>query len=105
MKVDFSQQLKNLNGIGFESNGVPITLGTACETALMASYPDEGRVTGDEKFARFELATKIHAGGEIEITDQEAAVVKSLVGRMYEPLLVGPIYLALTAPATPAATE
>ena len=106
MKVDFTQQLKNLDGVGYHESGIPVTLKVLSSAALMANYPGE-QITGEEKFQRFELASKIHDSTEaIEVTADDINRLKGLIGRFYGTELVGPAYRVFanaTANEAPAA--
>lgn len=60
--------------------------------ALSASFQDEAGLSGEKKFSRGLLATKIHAGGDIDVKPEEIVEIKSLIGKAYAPLIVYKIY-------------
>lgn len=100
MKIDFSQQLKNLDGVGFHEDGTPLTLGTMSCAALLAIYQDEGsRLSGEEKFQRYDLAAKIHKNAEVEVSAEDVARLKGVIGKFYGTAVVGPAYVALNVAA------
>lgn len=95
MKVDFSQILKSLDGASFQENDTPVTLATLCCAALMYNYPDDGRLSGEEKFKRYEVASKIYGKSEVDVTADEITRLKGVIGKFYGANLVGPAFVAL----------
>ena len=71
MKINFNVDLKNLEGETLENNGKKITLkGIACDS-LLAGFPDESNLSGEEKAKRYELAKEITTpDGFINTSDQ-----------------------------------
>lgn len=65
-------------------------------TALLSPFSDE-QPSADEKYKRFKLAQRINAGqqaandgnSEVEITSEEATLIKTLTAKLYAPLVVG----------------
>lgn len=97
LAVDFSKPVLDMTGKPYlaEDGKTPKTLGQFCEDALVADFPDErGKVEGAEKFKRWQLAVKIRDGAK-DLTAEETATVKALVGKGYAPAVVGPIWQAL----------
>lgn len=65
------------------------TLGGACFNSLMAQFDDEKGLTPEEKFKRGKLAEKIYsAKGEVEVSAEEVAEIKKLIGKAYGQLIV-----------------
>lgn len=96
MKRDFSAVLKDLEGKALVSNDAPFTLKDACVTALMAGYDDERHLSGEQKFARYQLASKISGPAALaEVTAEDIGLLKTLIGKLYSPVVVGPAYVAL----------
>jgi len=92
MKRDFSQTLSAL--------GQPLpepahTLGAVCVAALLGAYADEQSLSGEEKFRRYQLAGRIHAGGIQDVSAEEVAQLKKLIGKNWPPAVLGPAYEAL----------
>jgi hypothetical protein len=85
MKINFNQQLKNLRGEDLPN----LTLKAVAIEALLAMYEDERTLTGEEKAKRYLLATRIYANDELDLTVEEIAQVKQIIGRGYGPLIVG----------------
>ena len=97
--IDFTIEFKQLDGTEFkDSTGkvVPLTLRAAAETALMASYPDEQNLSGQEKLKRYILATKIEkATKTLDLTTDEVTLLKTLIAKAYGPLVVGEAWAVL----------
>jgi len=98
MKVDFSEVLKALDGndicISPDSN-VSATLKEVSVIALMSSYEDERNLPGEQKFERWRLANKIHGGDVVELSIEEVALLKKLIGKAWGPLVVGQAWTLL----------
>lgn len=96
MKRDFGIELVGLKGAKLvDGEGKPLTTGSVSVNALMGQYPDEQGLTGDEKFKRYQLAARIADGDVLEVSAEEVALLKRLIGKGYLPMVVGPAYLAL----------
>jgi len=95
MKVNFSQPLKDLEGNTLNNEkGKGVFLNTVCANALIAS-PENNKVDGVEKVKRYELAKKIMGGGDIDVSVEELALIKELLGTSYGVLVVGQAYKML----------
>ena len=84
----------------------PMTLGDVAMTALLTPYPDEAEgtrggvpITGQQKADRMALAIRIHDGGKVDLTAEQIALAKLLVGKAYGPLVVGRAWALLDPPA------
>lgn len=66
----------------------PLTLGRLAMHVLAANFPDEQNLSGEEKFKRGELALRVYKGGKVNISVEEAALVKKLVAKGYGPLII-----------------
>ena len=92
---DFNTSLTALGGHKLEGGeGLPLTLGTVAINALLGTYPDE-QASGEEKFKRYQLAERISAAGPQDVSVEEVALIKRLIGKGYPPMVVGPAWLAL----------
>lgn len=99
MNRDFSQTLKVLGTDTPLKDGKDedFTLAKCAIEALMAVFPDERELSGDDKVKRYKLASLIHKGGLVEITAEELSLLKRLIGKFYSPLIVGQAYAMLEA--------
>ena len=66
-----------------------VTLADVSVRALMAVAQDEATLAGEEKFKRFSLAMRIKDGGKIDLSAEDTAMLKKLIGKLYAPLVVG----------------
>ncbi|HVT37348.1 MAG TPA: hypothetical protein VHE37_17310 [Nevskiaceae bacterium] len=104
MKINADAVVTNLDGEplheGKTAKGEPrqLTVGRAIVNALLADYPNE-QATGDEKLRRYTLAKKFHAGGEVDVKAESAALIKQLVPRAWAPMVVGPVFEAIDGQA------
>jgi hypothetical protein len=92
MKVDFGKKLITLDGSIVRkspNSDDPATLREISIESLMTMADDEKNLSGDDKVKRYYLALKIKDAQEIDITVEEAALLKKLIGRAYGPLIVG----------------
>lgn len=96
MKIDFDVELKTFNGTTLVNVAQkPLTLRFVCTDALMASFEDERGLSGEDKLKRYLLASKIHQTTDGEVTAEEVALLKLLIGKGFGPNVVGPAYLHL----------
>lgn len=76
-----------------------VTLAQVARAALLAQYPDEQNLSGDEKYARYKLVGRIdadvRAGVATELTPDELAKVRALIGKGYGASVVGPAFTVL----------
>lgn len=90
MKVQLGKELVDLEGkVINAADGNPAIVGKICIEALLATYADEAQLTGEEKIKRWELAVKIKGQDFIELAAEEIALIKQLVGKAYNPMVVG----------------
>jgi hypothetical protein len=94
MKINFDSELKSIKGEVLKNGEAAFTLKDASIEALVAMSQDD-RSDGTEKFKRYQLAVKVNAGGEIEITPEESAMLKDRIGRLYGPVVIGPAFVLL----------
>lgn len=71
------------------------TLKNISVVALMTMFDQDKAMQGDEKLRLYEMATKINAGGEIELAPEDVVLLKKRIGFAYGPAVVGPAYKLL----------
>ena len=104
MKVNFGAPITDLRGeIINGPDGKMFTLGKVAVEALSATYKDEAegktQLSGEEKVKRFKLAV-IAVGEEVaDVSVEDIATMKKLIGKAYPPLVVGRAYEILEAGA------
>lgn len=65
--------------------------------SLMGNYEDERQLSGEDKVKRFKIAEKVAAGGDVKLIAEEAAELKKVLPKMFNPLVVGRCYALLDA--------
>lgn len=98
MKINFETPLKSLDDkdieTGKEGEKKPFLLKHACIEALMGDLQGENQ-TGEQKLKRATLAKRIYDGSEIEITPEEATLIKERIGKAYSAIVVYSAYKIL----------
>lgn len=95
MRIDFSAPIRDLDGNPIENDKKPFTLKAASINALLIVNPNEQQ-TGEEKVKAFSLAMRINdAKGPVELTVEEVAKLKDIIGKSYGPIVVGRAYTLL----------
>jgi len=74
---------------------VVATVAKACVTALTATLPGEGQLSGEEKFKRFLLAQRIVGTPDLDLAAEDIVLLKRLIGTAYPPLVVGRVWEVL----------
>lgn len=88
MKVNLFAPLLDMKGKPVFNGANPVNLKDICSDAL-GNHAEPG-MTGTQKLNNFSLGMKIAAAGsEIELTAEELATIKDVVGKSYSPLVVG----------------
>lgn len=93
MKVNFSQEMYDLDGKKLVEPPMsrPVTLRTLAVNVLMAAFEDEKHLSGEEKVKRYDMALLVHNSKDdlIDMSIEDVALIKRLIGQAYGPLLVG----------------
>lgn len=104
--IDFTTPITNMDGsavTGADGKALdkPPTLGSICESALLAVYADEREpqtgkdlITPQEKYDRWKLAGKVQ-GKDVQLSAEELSKLKMLIGKGYAPLIVGQAWTLL----------
>jgi hypothetical protein len=97
MKVKFGTFITNIiTGERMKMNDKDLTLGAAVLEALLVLDPQKPE-SGESKAKSYALAARIVNGmkvgeGEVEVSVEEAALIKQKVGDLFSPAVVGPAY-------------
>lgn len=92
MKIDVSKTLMSIKKEVLKVGAEPATLKWAVVEALLATYPNEN-INGQEKMARFRLAQRVEiADKDLDMSVEDVAKVKELIGKYFAPPVVGPCY-------------
>lgn len=100
MKRNFDIEIKNFDGTTMlvpssPDPAAPLKALTLKDVAVSSLNQGDG-LGADEKFSRFTLAMKIHAGGNVDVTAEEIALLKSVIGKApWTPLVLGRCFNAL----------
>lgn len=93
MRKDFSKVLTTIDGDPLHDKDKDLTAGAIALSALLGNYDDEKALTGKEKADRYQLAMKINKNmKEVDLTIEQAKLVKDLVGKAFAPLVVGQFF-------------
>lgn len=98
MKLDFSQQLRNLDGSPMVESApgsdvsVKVTLGIVAANALLAPDDPSAKQSGDDKARAYSLATRVYGASELDITVDDASFIKKRVGQSMPTIVVGQVY-------------
>lgn len=97
MKVNFDIVIRDLKGIAIKDGDIDFRLSDVACTALLAPYPDEKDLDGKTKIRRFKLAEKIAGanGAGVDLSVEDIADLKLLIGKAYAALIVGRAYQIL----------
>jgi hypothetical protein len=85
------QEMPILNA---DKQGATLTAKDATLAALLIANQNKP-VSGEEKFKRWQLAQRVSAGGEVEVTPEEITLIKELAGDVYSAIVIGPLYIFL----------
>jgi hypothetical protein len=90
MKVNFGKELKTLDGKSISFADRKVTkLKDICLDALLATFEDERNLAGEEKARRYVLATQIYSNSDTDLTIEDVALIKRLIGKGFAPIIVG----------------
>jgi hypothetical protein len=95
MKVDFNKHIVDLDGQDIDNGGKPWILKDACTRAIFSVLEEDKGLTGEQSFARLELARRINAGGEVEVTPEEAVLLRARAAKVFNVLAAGQVFEAL----------
>ena len=86
MLIDFSKPINSYR-IQILDNGKPVLLALVAQSVLTARHVQEtnpqtgaSTLSGEEQYKRYVLAQKVSAGDEVDVSAEEIALIKKLVG-------------------------
>ncbi len=103
MRIDLSTIITDLAGEAVKDGEKDLTLSTVCISALLT--PEQGEQPATEKVSRFHLAEKVYDSGEQDLSVDDVALLKKLIGKLYPPLVVGRAFAVLDPPPPKAVKE
>jgi hypothetical protein len=89
MQIDFNAPILGFDRKPLNESDRAMTLAIVACTALSAQFRDEDNLAADIKYKRFKLGCKIANGGIVDLSVDEIATLKQLIGRAFSPLIVG----------------
>lgn len=100
MKIDFNTELTDLDGKPIRESGADdagnATLGFIAIQACLGSMKGDEEMSGEEKLKLYQIASKIADGRKkktaVDMPIEDVTEIKSRVGRMFTPAIVGPVY-------------
>lgn len=97
MVVAIDAKMRNMDGSVIpDTKGNEATLKGVVVEALLAQFEDERQLSGEDKLKRYQLAMKVNESeGVCEMTAEEIALVKKLIGKAYGPLVSGQAWTIL----------
>lgn len=88
MKINLFVPLLDLKGNVVLNGKEPVSLKDICSDAL-GNYVDQG-MSGTQKLVNFAIGLRIaQSESEVELSAEELAIIKDVVGKSYSPLVVG----------------
>lgn len=90
MKVDFNTPIKDIKGVVVKNGQDDLTLESIACTVLLGVAAGDENIDPKVKIRRFKLAVKLSEGkGEVDLSAEDIADLKALIGKNYAPLVVG----------------
>lgn len=77
---------------GGDGKVIDLTFKKVIVDSLLIMGQKDAEVSGEEKLKRYKLAKTISQGGEVEVTTEEASLIKSQVNKVYSPLVYGRVH-------------
>ena len=93
MKINTERVLKTIDGKNLKKeDNIDVSVGDAIVNSLLANFPDEHNLSGEEKVKRYALAIKVHQNADPDLSVDDLSLIKKLVGKMYSALIVGQMW-------------
>jgi hypothetical protein len=101
MKINFSfTPVDIISGNPLKDGEKDATLASVCVQALMASTPEDASMSAEEKVQAYVIASRIIKGGVVDVSVEEASLLKKRVAKLYGPMVVGQCLPALDMDAS-----
>lgn len=88
MRIKVTSQLTDYEGRKLVEGTQPVTYRRVFTTALNL-FEDKDRPPADQMALIYTLSTKLYASDEVDLSLEEAALIKERVGKVYNPLVYG----------------
>lgn len=97
--IDFTQSLLTLDGkpakASTEKDAPALTLSDVAVNSLEATVESDRGLSGEKKFAMDALARKLYKNSHCVLSVEDLALLKSRIGIVYGPMVVGDAYRLL----------
>jgi len=91
--IDFTQVIIGLDGKpllqGDPKTPISMTLSDVAMNALETMIEEDKQMSGSDKYKQDELAHKFYMNKRAVLTVEEIALIKTRIGKLYSPLIVG----------------
>ena len=97
MKIDLTQPIFDLEGspIPKPDGSLPATLGFLAVTALQVQFDDEHKMSAEDKLSRFKIALRLSGQSSADLSVEEVAMIKSVIGKAFGIVIVGRAFALL----------
>lgn len=92
IEINFGTVLTDIDDQPIKDGEKVLTLGRAAAVALMLQSPEDSALPGDEKAKRGHLATLVYPAKPMDLSVDDIALIKKLIGRAYGPIVVTRAY-------------
>lgn len=97
MLIDFDKIIQDAAGRdtmlpGINGEAETAHLGRVCAMAMFAQLPGDDKLQGIEKAHIGELGLRFYSGGKVELSPEDAVIVRQRVGLAFAPLIVARVY-------------
>lgn len=93
MKINTEKILKTIDGRNLKKeDDQDVSIKDVILNSLLANFPDEQGLAGEEKVKRYSLALKVHQNTDPDLSIDDLSLIKKLVGKMYSALVVGQMW-------------
>lgn len=101
VSIDFSKQILDLSGVALQEGEKALTLGAVAASGLLAQFANEANLAVSTKLTRYQIALKVATGALQDLTAEEVTALKDVIGRAFNPLVVGRAFDILDPPPAP----
>ena len=100
LKLNVTNKIIGIDGTPLKTSpedNTEATFKSVMINALLGTYKDEEKLSGEDKVSRYILSTKLQKClGEFEFSSSDVELIKKLINKMYGPYIVGLIWSLLT---------
>ena len=90
MRIDAGHEFTDLDGNPILEDGKPLTFALVAIRSLLSRAPGDAPDTPEQSIAHYDLALRLHRGGDVEITAKEATQLAPRIAKLWAPIVAGP---------------